>query len=92
MNDEKKRPDRAERQTTTASPNTPAATRPGAAPARAAHTRSSFGELVSAAFDEAMALTRDPRRAATLATELISELLMTTGGERIARRLAAAER
>jgi hypothetical protein len=48
-----------------------------------------LGDLIAVAFDEALRLTRDPTRAATLAAVAVRRILMESGDLRTMRMLAS---
>jgi hypothetical protein len=66
----------------------PAASSPPAPRLPRRHVRARLGDLVAAAFDEAARLTSDPRRAAELAAEAVSQMLAQAGRTGLALRLA----
>jgi hypothetical protein len=48
-----------------------------------------LGDLIALAFEEALRLTSDPTRAATLATAAVRRILLVNGEVRLVRMLAA---
>src|SRR4051812_4205185 len=49
-----------------------------------------FGDVVAAAFEEALRITKDPTRAATLAAAAVRRILVASGETRLMRLLATS--
>ena len=50
-----------------------------------------FGDVVAAVFEETMRVTKDPKRAAELASEVLARILGVSGSQRARELLAGAE-
>ncbi len=48
-----------------------------------------LGEMISAVFDEALRVTADPKRAAELASRVVSRILLLTGNRAVVERLSS---
>jgi hypothetical protein len=57
-------------------------------PSKKTATTTDLGDLIAFVFEEAMRLTSDPARAATLAAAAIRRILLLNGEQRLVRLLA----
>ncbi len=48
-----------------------------------------LGEMISAVFEEALRVTADPKRAAELASRVVSRILLLTGNRAVVERLSS---